>query len=91
MLAIPARVIATSFALLCFAGTLCFGLYNGNTWHSILLNALLVGFFALVIGVMIGAVMLRSVNEEIDRHREENPIPEEDDFADADPPPAAAG
>ncbi len=77
MQAIPARVIATSFALTCFAGTLCFGLYNSNGWQSILINAALVGFFALLVGMLIGSVALRSVNEQIERHRADNPVPEE--------------
>ena len=91
VLAIPARVIATSFALACFAGTLCFGLYNGNDAPSIMFSALIVGFFALLVGFMIGAIMLRSVNEQIERHRANNPIPNEKDLKESDTPQAAVG
>ena len=85
MLAIPARVIATSFALTCFAGTIAVGLVNGNDWVSILSSAMLVCFVALIVGMMAGSIMLRCVNEQIDKHREENPIPDEETIGESDP------
>ena len=84
MLAIPARVIATSFALICFAATIAVGLYNGNEWQSILSSAMLVGVIALAVGTMLGMLILYCVNEQIDRHREKNPIPEERDSLESD-------
>lgn len=75
--AIPARVIATLFMLACFAGTVFFGLFNGNGWPSILGSALGVAAIAWIAGMMIGSILLRSVNDHIDRHRVEHPIPEE--------------
>lgn len=77
MLAIPARVISTSFALACFAGTLCYGIYNENTWSSILAGALLAMFIALIVGSILSAVALRSVNEHIAKYKDRNPIPDE--------------
>lgn len=81
VLVIPARVIATLFTLVCFAGTIVVGLSNGNSWWSIMLNAFMVGTIALVIGILIGALFLRTINEHIERHREQNPIPSEHDEA----------
>ncbi|MBX2851999.1 MAG: hypothetical protein KTR15_09665 [Phycisphaeraceae bacterium] len=91
MLAIPARVIATSFALVCFAATIVVGLANGNEWLSILLSALLVCFIAWAIGSVLGSLLLRCVNEQIDRHRLKNPIPDENEVYDSDPTQVGAG
>ncbi len=63
--------------LLCFAGTIIVGLIYGNGWKSIMLSATIVAFVAWVIGSVIGAIALRSVNEQIERHRQQNPIPTE--------------
>lgn len=79
VLAIPARVISTSFALLCFALTLCVGLYNDNAWSSILLGALMAGFIAWLVGIVLGALMLRSVNDNIKAYQADHPIPDEDE------------
>ncbi len=83
MLTIPARVIASVFMLLCFAGTIIVGLINGNGWKSIMLSATIVAFVAWVIGSVIGALALRSVNEQIELHRQQNPIPTEHQNADS--------
>lgn len=91
MLAIPARVIATSFALICFAATIIVGLSNGNDWTSILASALLVCFIALMVGSILGSIILRGVNEQIEKHRAENPIPDEDDVLQPDASQAGAG
>lgn len=85
MLAIPARVIATSFALLCFASTIAVGLFNGNSWGSIISSALLVCMLAYLVGSIVGALILRSVDEQIQRHRDANPIPDEIEIYTNDP------
>ena len=85
MLAIPARVIATSFALICFASTIAAGVYNGNGWTSILTSALLVCLLAWIVGSMLGALILRSINEQIEQHRLDNPIPDESEIYPSDP------
>lgn len=77
MLAIPARVISTSFALTCFAATLCFGIYNSNSWMSVLSGALLAGLIAWIIGMVIGAIALKTVDEHIRAYKEQRPIPED--------------
>lgn len=91
VLAIPARVIATSFALTCFAATIVVGLANGNEWLSILLSAMLVCVLAWGIGTLLGMLILQSVNEQIDRHRKANPIADEKDIYESDPVQAGAG
>lgn len=91
VLAIPARVIATSFALICFAATIIVGIGNGNGWVSILSSAFLVCLVAWIVGSLIGILMLQSVNEQIDRHREDNPAPDENEIFDPDPAQAGAG
>lgn len=52
---------------------------NGNGWGSILINAFAMGFLALMIGLIIGAIALRSINEQIEQHRKDNPVPDEND------------
>ena len=85
MLAIPARVIATSFALLCFTATIVVGLYNGNEWDSILVSAIFVCLLAWLFGTILGALILRCINEQIQQHVEDNPIPDESERYPADP------
>lgn len=65
--------------LACFAGTIIFGIVNGNSPTSIMISAFSVGVVALVIGYIIGLILLRSINEHIERHRVENPIPDENE------------
>ena len=91
VLAIPARVIATSFALICFAATIVVGLANGNEWLSILSSSMLVSLIAWGVGSLLGMIILQSVNEQIDRHREANPAPDENDIYETDPVQAGVG
>ena len=91
MLAIPARVIATSFALICFAATIAVGMYNGNDWTSILSGALLVCLLAWMVGSMLGALILRCINEQIDQHITDHPIPDQNDIYSNDPVQTGAG
>ena len=91
MLAIPARVIATSFVLFCFAGTIVVGVFNGNSWGSILASAALVCVIAWIVGTVLGWLILRSVNEEINRHQRENPIPDENEIYESETTQVGAG
>ncbi|MEM9347893.1 MAG: hypothetical protein AAGB26_14895 [Planctomycetota bacterium] len=91
VLAIPARVIATSFALLCFAATIVVGLANENDWLSILSSAFLVCLVSWIVGSVLGMLILHSVNEQIDRHREDNPIPDEENIFESDPTQVGTG
>ena len=91
MLAIPARVIATIFAITCFLCTLVFGLYNGNDWFWIVINAMIVGAIAWVVGTIVGMLILRTVNEHIENYRSDNPIPNENNDSETGPAATAAG
>jgi hypothetical protein len=88
---IPARVIATSFALICFAATIVVGLTNGNESTSVIVSAMLVSLIAWIVGRLLGALILRSIDEQIERHRQEHPIPDENEIFDNEPTQAGAG
>ena len=60
-------------------------MYNGNAWESILLSAMLVCLLAWIVGSVLGALILRSVNEQIEQHRLNNPIPDESEIYANDP------
>jgi len=55
-------------------------MFNGNDWVSIMLSALLVGLLAWIVGSVLGALILRSVNEQIAQHRLDHPIPDESEI-----------
>jgi len=73
--AIPARVIATCFALACFAGSALVGLYHGNPALSIVISSFLTMIAAYVVGLIVGAVAQRAVDEHVRRHKTNNPLP----------------
>lgn len=75
MQTIPARVIATIFALACFAGAIALGVYNGNSAFSILLGAVLVMIAAFVVGLILGTLMQRCVDDHVKQHQADHPIP----------------
>ncbi len=83
MLAIPARVIATCFALACFAGSVIVGIYHQNPAMSVLLSSLVVLVAAYVVGLIVGAVAQHAVNEHIRKHKAQHPIPGEEPGDDA--------
>lgn len=84
-------MISTSFALACFAATLCYGIYNGNTWPSILTGALLAMLIAWIVGALLGSIALRSVNEHIKSYQNQHPIPDENATDNQQPADAAQG
>ena len=100
VLAIPARVIAASFALTSFAAASLAGIYVGNAASTILWRATLVMIVAWFIGLVIGSIAQRAVALHVERHKNENPIPEPEPEQqeaasdgqrhDEDPAPAAA-
>jgi len=73
--AIPARVIASCFALACFAGSVIFGAYNGNSALSILGGALVAMFLAFFVGLILGSLAQRCVDDHIKQHKADNPLP----------------
>lgn len=57
------------------------GLYHGNDPIGTLLNSLLVMLAAFVVGLILGSVAQRGIDEHINRHKKNNPIPEDDSAA----------
>jgi len=86
VLAIPARVIATCFALACFAGSAVVGLYHGNPALSIVISSFFTMIAAYVVGLIVGAVAQRAVDEHIRRHKADNPLPDEQTAAELETP-----
>lgn len=84
MLAIPSRVIASCFALVCFAAAAVQGLAVGNTLFTIIGRSTVVMLVAWCVGTLIGAVAQRTVDQHIDDYRQANPIPEEEPVSDDD-------
>ena len=66
-------------------------MFNGNDWISILSSALLVCMLAWLLGSLLGALILRCVNEQIQQHIADNPIPDESDLYTTDPVQSGAG
>jgi len=77
VLAIPARIIATCFALFCFAGALILGVLAGHVLLTIMSRALLVLILAYLIGRVIGGVAQYVVDQHVREYKKRNPIPDE--------------
>jgi hypothetical protein len=75
VLAIPSGVIATCFALVCFAAALLVGLFAGNPALTILWRSLLVMLGAWVVGRVVGAVVQSALDEHLKNYRDANPLP----------------
>lgn len=75
---VPARVISGAFALGAFAIAIIAGLGAGNPTSTILINAIIAMAVCNVIGLLIGAVMERTVRDHVDRYRAMHPLPEMD-------------
>lgn len=78
MLTIPAKVIATCFALIGFAGAVVVGWAADNEPTTVLWRALIVMVVAWPIGRFIGGVALRVCEESIEAHKKLHPIPGEE-------------
>ena len=73
----PARVIATCFALACFAATAVVGLYHGNPALSIVISSVMVMVAAYFVGTILGMIAQHAVDEHIKQHKYRSPIPGE--------------
>jgi len=60
------------------------GLYHQNGPLETLLNSLLVMLAAMVVGLIIGSIAQRCIDEQIAIHKQDNPIPD-DGSANRDP------
>jgi len=77
VLIIPSRLIATCFALVCFAGAVIVGVAAGNSAMTILWRALLVMVGAWLVGQAVGAVMQHTLDQQLETYRRQNPLPGE--------------
>jgi hypothetical protein len=77
VLGIPSGVIATCFALVCFAAAVIVGLFAGNSALTVLWRSLLVMLGAWIVGRLAGAVVERALNEKLETYRQANPLPGE--------------
>ena len=73
---ITAKVIATCFALAGFAATAIAGVYVGNPATLTLVRALLVMFAAWVVGLLIGAVMQKTIHRHVQDYKQQHPLPD---------------
>lgn len=73
---VPARVIASIFALAAFAIAIVAGLAAHNATRTILMNAMIVMVVCNVVGLMIGAVFEHAIHDHLRQYRAANEIPE---------------
>ena len=89
---ITSRIIATSFALVAFAGALFVGMRAGNPMLTILTRALLITLGCYVVGRIVGVVADRTVQGQIATYKTRHPLGRNVEPAPADPAsPAAPG
>jgi len=82
VLVIPAKVIATCFALIGFAAAIVVGVAADNDALTILWRALIVMLVAWPIGRLFGGVAQRACDESILAHKQKYPIPRDEDGLD---------
>lgn len=91
---IPARVLATCFALAAFAASLAVGVYVGNDAATVMGRGIAVLLGCYLIGLIVGSAAQRAIDDHTRRHEENNPVPQSvGDLPEAvhlhDPPPTA--
>jgi len=80
----PSRIVATCFALACFAGAIVAGLAAANSATTILFRGIIVLLVAWPIGLAIGAACEKTIGRSIDSFKQANPVPtDEAAFAEA--------
>ncbi|RMH19953.1 MAG: hypothetical protein D6698_05080 [Gammaproteobacteria bacterium] len=70
-------MIASCFSLVCFAAAIVVGIHVGNTPQTVLLRAVLVMIICWPIGYLVGLVAQRAIMDQINRYKQEHPIPDE--------------
>ena len=71
---IPAKVIASCFALASFAAAMLVGLVARNNASTIILRAIIIMLICWLIAFLIGIVAQRTVQDHIDAYKHKNPI-----------------
>jgi len=72
---IPAKIIASCFALTGFIAALVVGLAAGNSASTILWKAILAMAVCYPVGRLLGGVAERAVQENIDSYKKHHPLP----------------
>ncbi len=78
MKTVPSYVIAACVALAAFAVATLAGLASGNSAASILFRALIAMLACYPVGLLVGMACQRVISEQLDAHREANPVPHEE-------------
>ena len=74
---IPARVIASCFALISFTAAIVVGMRVGNSTTTIIFRASCVMLVCWFIGYLVGSVAQWAVLDHVKKYKESNPIPED--------------
>ncbi len=82
--AISGRVIASSFALACFAAACLFGIAAGNELSTIITRATLAMMICYIIGRVVGAIAQQTIDAHVAAYKNRFPIPS--DTLATDPP-----
>lgn len=72
------RLIATCFALAAFSVAIIAGLAADNPGTTVLTTAIICMIGCQLIGLVVGAVAQRAIDEHLSRYRAKNPIPKEE-------------
>jgi hypothetical protein len=70
-----ARVVSVAFGLSGFAVALVSGLGAGNDATSVLLRAIVAMFACQMLGLLVGSMVERLIDEQEARYKESHPIP----------------
>ena len=73
--AISANVIATCFALVGFTASLIVGWAAGNSAFTILWRSAVAFIVCNIVGKIIGSIAQRTIDDNIETYKRENPIP----------------
>jgi hypothetical protein len=71
-------VLASCFALVCFAAAVVVGLAAGNPPVTVLWRSILVMGGAWLVGLAVGALFQRTLEEHIEAHQHQHPMPGEE-------------
>lgn len=83
-------MIASSFALICFAASCLLGAAAGNDMQTIIIRAGWAMVLCYVVGLAIGALIQRTIETHIEQFKQRHPIPEEQAESSASPDDAPA-
>ena len=75
MSTIPSKVIASCFALAAFAVCIISGLFSGNEMSLVVYRSIIVMFTCWFLGRGIGHIMQSTVEDYINRFKQDNPAP----------------